>query len=119
MAAKDKMTDAEKLACYERVAEIIEDRLALERHIKDEGDPYNEIRFVRADAYRDIVRAVFGPEADFFCEIPESRRSRPQRPARKSSQSEGSGSSPKPAVRARASKGTGGLTSSREPGRKA
>jgi hypothetical protein len=98
MAANKKdRTAAEKLACYERVAEILEDRLALENHFKSTQAPFDDILLVHHDAYREIVRAVFGDEALFFCEIPISRRSRSPR---------------KPAARARTSKPRAGLKSS-------
>jgi hypothetical protein len=54
------MTDAEKLADYARIVEIIEDRIALERHFIRSKSGWDAIESMRADAYSEIVDAIFG-----------------------------------------------------------
>jgi hypothetical protein len=54
------MTEAEKLADYERMVQIIRDALALEKYYAQEGKDWQEIEFLRSDAYKNIVDAVFG-----------------------------------------------------------
>jgi hypothetical protein len=56
------MADPEKLARYERVLEIIRDALALEKYYAQEGKDWEAIEFLRCDAYKNIVDAVFGPD---------------------------------------------------------
>jgi hypothetical protein len=56
------MTDAEKLAHYERIIEIVRDRLALEKYYAEKGEDWETIQFARCDAYKNIVDAVFGAE---------------------------------------------------------
>jgi hypothetical protein len=54
------MTDAQKIADYDRIVEIIDDQIALEKHqVKNNMRPEG-IQFSRADAYRHIVVAVKG-----------------------------------------------------------
>ena len=57
------MSDADKLAAYERVVEIIEDALSLERHYRRKRKSFETIEFVRADAYKNIVDRVMGYHA--------------------------------------------------------
>lgn len=54
------MNDADKLAAYERVVEIIRDALALEKHFAEQGAEYGTIESLRLDAYRNVVGALFG-----------------------------------------------------------
>lgn len=54
------MTDADKLAAYERVVEIIRDALALEKHFNEQSAEYGTIQSLRLDAYRNVVGALFG-----------------------------------------------------------
>ena len=49
-AKKKERTVAEKLACYERVVEIIEDRLALEGHAEGRNASSQDILFIRENA---------------------------------------------------------------------
>jgi hypothetical protein len=56
-----RMTDAEKLADYERMVQIIHDALVLEAHYARQGKSWEEIEFLRSDAYKNIVDATFGP----------------------------------------------------------
>jgi hypothetical protein len=91
MAAKKKSTnDAEKLACHERVIEILEDRLALERHMRRNKASDEAILFAREDAYVNLVRAVLGLDALYLTETetPKSPRPHRRRPTQKSDQSE-------------------------------
>lgn len=55
-----RMTDTEKLADYERVMQIVNDALALEKHFAKEGMPWETIEFLRADTYKKIVDRIFG-----------------------------------------------------------
>lgn len=57
------MTDAEKLADYERVVQIIKDQVALEKHMRGRKAKHEAIQFIRADAYEHIVHRVIGPHA--------------------------------------------------------
>jgi len=54
------MTDAEKLATYERVLEIIRDQMSLEKFYVQEKRDWGAIEFIRADAYKRITDAVIG-----------------------------------------------------------
>ena len=57
------MTDAEKIADYDRIVEIVRDQIALEKH----ESKYNagaDIQFIRADAYGHILDVLVGPQ---FC----------------------------------------------------
>jgi hypothetical protein len=54
------MTDAQKLADYDRIVEIIDDQMALEKHQIKRNVSSEGIQFSRADAYRHIVVAVKG-----------------------------------------------------------
>jgi hypothetical protein len=67
------MTDAEKLAAHERVIQIIQDALALEKHCAKEGRSWDAIEFLRADAYKNIVDRVMG--SDVLHELERERRS--------------------------------------------
>jgi hypothetical protein len=84
MATKERTTVAEKLACYEPVVEIIEDRLALEAHMKNRDASFKEILFAREDAYCSIVSAVFGPDALFMTGATKTPRPHKRRSSRKS-----------------------------------
>ncbi len=67
------VTDAEKLADYEIVMQIINDALALEKHFAKEGRPFETIEFLRADAYKSIVDRVFGPDTLHQLEVERNR----------------------------------------------
>ena len=54
------MTDAEKLADYERVIEIIKDEMSLEEFYVKEKKSWGTIEFIRADAYKNIVDVMIG-----------------------------------------------------------
>lgn len=54
------MTDAEKLADYERVVEIIRDQMSLEKFYHKKNADWSTIEFIRADAYKNIVDVVIG-----------------------------------------------------------
>jgi hypothetical protein len=57
------MNDAEKLADYERIVQIIHSALALEQHFARQGKDWDAIEFLRADAYKNIVDRVLGSDA--------------------------------------------------------
>ncbi len=50
------------MACPEldRIKEIIQDQIALEKHQREHGAGFDEIEFGRVDAYRHIVQLVAG-----------------------------------------------------------
>jgi len=52
------MTDADKLADYERVVEIVRAQLSLERHHIDRQRSPDDIRLTQVDAYRQIVKQI-------------------------------------------------------------
>jgi hypothetical protein len=55
------MSDAEELADYERIVEIIRAQMALEQHQQQLPDAtFEEIEFGRVDADRQIVQLVTG-----------------------------------------------------------
>jgi hypothetical protein len=54
------MTDAEKLAEYDRLVELLNERIALEQHVCNTKNDFDAIQFVRAEAYRDVVELIFG-----------------------------------------------------------
>lgn len=54
------MTDAEKLTIYHRIVEIVEDQMALQKHIRQKRDRFDDILISQADAYSRIVDAVVG-----------------------------------------------------------
>jgi hypothetical protein len=43
------------------IAGILEDEFSLERHRISEGGTAGEIQFVRANAFKSVVEAVYGP----------------------------------------------------------
>jgi hypothetical protein len=56
------MTDAEKLADYDRLIELLNDRIALEKTFRRKK--YRDaVQSVRAEAYRDIVVLILGAGA--------------------------------------------------------
>jgi hypothetical protein len=57
------MTDAEKIADYDRIVEIVRDQIALEKHMRRKNNGAG-IEFIRADAYGHILDVLVGPE---FC----------------------------------------------------
>jgi hypothetical protein len=52
------MTDADKLADYQRVVEIVRAQLSLEQHCVDRQRSPDDIRLTQVDAYREIVMLV-------------------------------------------------------------
>ena len=54
------MTGAQKIADYDRIVEIIDDQMALEKHQVQRNVRFDGIQFSRADAYRHIVVAAKG-----------------------------------------------------------
>lgn len=52
------MTDAEKIAHYDRVAEIVANQITLEKHLRRESRSLSNIEFSRSEAYRQIVDVV-------------------------------------------------------------
>ncbi len=54
------MTDATKLAVYDRIVGLIEDQIKLEKHQREHNAELRDIEFQRADTYRHIVMTVFG-----------------------------------------------------------
>jgi hypothetical protein len=54
------MTDAEKLAAFERVCQIVVDQMKLENHFVAEQRDSDAIDFTRLNAYVQIVNAVMG-----------------------------------------------------------
>ncbi len=54
------MSDAEKTRKYDELVELLQDRLALEKHYCVEGLPRSTIDAVHIDGYEAVVRLVFG-----------------------------------------------------------
>jgi hypothetical protein len=54
------MTDAQKIADYDRIVEIIDDQMALEKHQIKQDVNFDGMQFSRADAFRQIVIAAKG-----------------------------------------------------------
>lgn len=92
---------AGKLACYERVVEIIKDRLALEDHLRDREASAQEILFAREDAYCNIVEAVLGPDALSMITPAKATPLRRRNPSKKPGRSKARGSSRKALPRTR------------------
>jgi len=57
------MTDAEKIAAFERIMSIMRDAIGLERSCVEKNDPVEVIDFNRADAFKRIVETVMGEHA--------------------------------------------------------
>jgi hypothetical protein len=57
------MTDADKIVAFDRVAQIIDDQMALEKHMLRRKSSYSAIEFIRADAYHHIVNVAVGLNA--------------------------------------------------------
>jgi|HubBroStandDraft_2_1064218.scaffolds.fasta_scaffold1076572_1 hypothetical protein len=57
------MSDAEKLAKYEKILTIIDAHLALWAHQKEVGTDLRDMEASKADAYRQIVIAIRGFDA--------------------------------------------------------
>jgi hypothetical protein len=57
------MTDAEKIAEYDRLVELLEDRVALEMNYHKKNASFDAIQFVRADAYVAVVNLILGVDA--------------------------------------------------------
>jgi hypothetical protein len=58
------MTDQEKIAAYDTIADLIEDRIALEKNHRKNGQNGNTfICEVRADAFNAVVRLYAGRDA--------------------------------------------------------
>ena len=66
------MSDAEKVAAYERVMNIVQDAIALEQNCVRKHDPASVIEFNRAEAFKRIVETVSGLNAlPWRLQIPE------------------------------------------------
>jgi hypothetical protein len=77
MAREEKsMTTEEKLACFERVLEIMKDRVALEMHMRGRNATFQEILYAREDAFTNLVSAVLGPHALYEVEETEPSKTR-------------------------------------------
>jgi len=57
------MTDAEKIAAYERIMSIIRDAIALEQNSVAHGYSVDTVDFNRADAFKRIVETAIGVNA--------------------------------------------------------
>lgn len=99
MTARAKDTVAEMLACYDRVVDILEDRVALERHMRRNKASFDAILYARESAYVDLVRAVLGHSALYMAETTEAAKSHRRRPAQKAGDRKVRASSPKPEAR--------------------
>jgi hypothetical protein len=100
MAADNRTaTVAKNLACYERVTEIIKDRLALEAHMRGRNASFREILFAREDAYCNIVSAVLGSNALFKIKPAKAPQSRKRNTPRNSGCKKTRGTSPMPLAR--------------------
>lgn len=56
------MTDAQKVAEYDRLVALLKDRIDLERHYRQEGFPGSTIDQVCIDAYRAVLELIFGDD---------------------------------------------------------
>jgi len=54
------MTDAQKLAEYDRLVELLEDRIKLENHYREKRASFQTIDAVRIDAYLEVVKLIIG-----------------------------------------------------------
>jgi hypothetical protein len=54
------MTDQEKIAVYDAIADLIRDRIAIEENSHDNGMAYAGIETIRLNAYSDIVDLIIG-----------------------------------------------------------
>lgn len=54
------MTDAEKIAAYDKLTELLEDRLALEAYFHSTSATDAAIDSVRLSAYSDLVNLIYG-----------------------------------------------------------
>jgi hypothetical protein len=54
------MTDAEKLAEYDRLVELLEDRIKLEKHFRRKRASIQTINAVRVEAYLEVVKLIIG-----------------------------------------------------------
>jgi len=72
----DDWSDAEKLSCFDRVLEILRDRMALEVHMRGRNATFQEILYAREDAYCNLVTAVMGPHALYEMEKSEPAKAR-------------------------------------------
>ncbi len=54
------MTDAEKLTDYDRLVELLEDRIKLEKHFRKKRASRQTIQAVRIDAYLEVVKLIIG-----------------------------------------------------------
>lgn len=52
------MSDAKKLADYDRIVQIVREEIALEKHMRERNVGPDGIEFIRADAYEHIVDLV-------------------------------------------------------------
>jgi hypothetical protein len=54
------MTDAEKLADYDRLVKLLEDRIKLEKYYREHEASFQTINDVRAHAYLEVVKLIIG-----------------------------------------------------------
>lgn len=57
------MSDAEKVAVYDRMMVVVRDAIALEQNCVRKHDPVSVIEFNRAEAFKRIVETVIGLNA--------------------------------------------------------
>lgn len=57
------MTDAEKLADYDKLVELLKDRIALEKHHRRNRAGSQTIQELRADAYEAVIIRVLGAQS--------------------------------------------------------
>jgi hypothetical protein len=58
------MTDQEKIVAWDKLVDLVEDRVRLELFERDRGEATPEyIDYLRADAFNSFVRFVAGPNA--------------------------------------------------------
>jgi len=71
------VTDAEKIARYDRIAEIVNDQMALESHRRAGKAKEEAIELIRAEAYEDIVDVVVELNGLLMLEATPKRRGKP------------------------------------------
>ena len=57
------MTDTEKIAEYDRLVELLEDRIKLEKHYRKNESSYDTIQSVRVETYLEVVKLIIGVDA--------------------------------------------------------
>jgi hypothetical protein len=64
------MSDAEKARIFDRLVELLRDRLSLEKHYRDTSMGSSTIDVVRIDAYEAVVKMILGRQAWLGVEPP-------------------------------------------------